>query len=109
MAKATKAKTKPTTTTAKKVTKKPSTVSKRVSTKKAAAKTQQPPFFQIRVTDQTLYWLIFGTVSILFAMWVYTLDARVRDLYDQIDINTYSADSMIRPEVKKDEPAASEQ
>lgn len=48
------------------------------------------PFFEFRVTQQTLYWVIFGAVSIAFALWVYTLDARIQTLYDEIDASTYA-------------------
>lgn len=97
MAKVAKTKTKQ-TATAKKATKKPkvaakSSTKKRVASSSAAAQ----PFMQVRITDQTLYWLIFGTVSILFAMWVYSLDAKVRDLYDQIDINSANEPVMVQP------------
>lgn len=98
MAKTAKAKTKATTT--KKVTKKPASVAKKVTKKKEPAAVQ-PQFFQVKITDQSLYWLIFGAVCILFAVWVYTLDARVRDLYDQIDANTYSTDTMLEVHAAK--------
>ncbi len=99
MAKTVKAKTK--TTTAKKVTKKPAVAAKKAAPKKRAVSTAtaKPQFFQIRITDQSLYWLIFGAVAILFAMWIYTLDGRVRDLYDQIDIDTYNTEVLdVQPE-----------
>ena len=89
MAKATKAKT---TTTTKRTTKKPVVAAKRVTPKKKAVKATEAPFMQARVTDQTLYWLIFGAAAIMFALWLFSLDAKVRDLYDQIDANTYSAE-----------------
>ena len=85
MVKAKKTATK--TTKTKKTTKKPQSVAKRIVRKDTLSREE---FFKIRFTDQTLYWLIFGTASILFALWVYTLDSRVRDLYDQIDKNTNS-------------------
>lgn len=104
MAKTGKAKAK-TTTTVKKVTKKPATVTKKVAPKKKtkAAVATKPEFFQVRVTDQSLYWLIFGAVAILFAMWVYTLDSRVRDMYDQIDMNTTNIDAALETQLNKQE------
>lgn len=76
------------TTTKKRATKKP-VVTKRVASKKA---TTSEPFMQFRVTQQTLYWVIFGAVAIAFALWIYSLDAKVRDLYDQVDANHRSMD-----------------
>lgn len=84
MAKSTKAKT----VTTKKAVKKP--VVKRTTKKHVAKKTaDNTPFMQVKITDQTIYWLIFGVAAIVFAIWLYSLDAKVRDLYDQIDANTY--------------------
>lgn len=88
MAKAAKAKA---TTTRKKTIKKPAGAAKRVTTKKKSQAASSSNFFDFRVTEQTVYWLIFGAVSILFTLWIYTLDARVRDLYDQVDLNTYDS------------------
>lgn len=72
----------------KKVTPKAPAASKSIPKSKATA---QSEFLTVRFTEQSLYWLIFGTAAILFAIWVYTLDARVRDLYDQIDASNNSS------------------
>lgn len=69
----------------KKSTKHPKSAAKRIIRREPINREQ---FFTVKITDQSLYWLIFGIVAILFALWVYTLDARVRDLYDQIDMTT---------------------
>jgi len=100
MAKAAQAKSK-TTSTRKKTTKKPSTVAKRVTTKKKQAAPKRN-FFEAKVTDQSLYWLIFGAVAIVFSLWIYTLDARIRSLYDQIDINTQNIDTSLELQEKKE-------
>ena len=92
MAKTTKAKTKVTTST-RKTSKKPA-VEKKVTAKKKAAPATSPQFMQASLTSQSLYWVIFGVAAILFALWLYTLDARIRDLYDQIDQNTMSTDAL---------------
>lgn len=106
MAKATKAKT---TTTTKKVVKKPAVSAKRVTTKKRVSKqASEPEFMQVRVTDQTLYWLIFGAAAITFALWLFSLDAKVRDLYDQIDANTYSASSSLDQPAETDSSTVEE-
>lgn len=86
------------TTTTKKTVKKPA-VAKRVTTKKRVKKAaQEPAFFEMKFTDQTVYWIIFGAVAILFAIWLYTLDAKIRDLYDQVDAKSYNV--QLSPEVK---------
>lgn len=93
MAKTTSPKTKSVTT--KRPTAKKSTPKKTArSATKAAA---QQPFLEFRITQQTLYWLIFGAAAITFTMWLYTLDARVRDLYDQLDVNSYSLHTVTTP------------
>ena len=88
MATKTKANTKVTAT--KKVNKKPSVAQKSAHRQKATAATSKQAFFDARFTIQSLYWMIFGAAAILFALWLYTLDAKVRDLYDQVDANTYN-------------------
>lgn len=81
------------TTTKKKVVKKPVAV-KRATTKKSVKKTtQEPAFFEMKFTEQSAYWIIFGAVAIMFAIWLYTLDAKIRDLYDQVDANAYNLQS----------------
>lgn len=102
MAKAAKATTKKKTVTTK-ATKKPTTVTRKTTTKKKISAAAAPtPFMQPKVTQDSLHWLIFGAVAILFAMYIYTLDARVRDLYDQIDANTYSTDAALEAQLYKE-------
>lgn len=78
-----------TTTTRKKQPKK--TWMQRAFTDETAA---SQPFMQTKITNQTLYWLIFGAISIAFALWILTLDAKIREIYDYIDTSTYSVDEM---------------
>ncbi len=94
MAKTAKAKSKATTTTRKKTTKRPASTTKRMSTKKRAKSSAaaKQDFFEFRITEQTVYWLIFGAAAILFTIWIYTLDLRVRELYDQVDRNNMNSD-----------------
>lgn len=105
MAKATKAKTKSTT---KRVTKKPTTAAKRVTTKKARRPAHEQQFMDTRLTQQTLYWFIFGVACIAFTLWLFTLDAKVRDLYDQIDENTYNSDPSLYMKADKDAGASAD-
>lgn len=86
------AKTKVTT---KKVAKKPAAARHAAPKKKAASVAAQPAFFEARFTDQSLYWIIFGAAAIIFALWLFALDAKVRDLYDQIDANAYNMNSTV--------------
>lgn len=86
--------TKKATTTAK-VTK-----AKKAPVKKSAPKAKKPakvehrtlrrstdntPFFTLRLTHQTLYWLILAGLVIALAAWVMHLSGRIQDIYDQID------------------------
>lgn len=78
----------------KKVAKKPTTV-KHTTKKKARSSTaKNADFFEMRFSDQSIYWVIFGAAAIVFTLWLFMLDARVRDLYDQIDANNYNTSSM---------------
>ncbi len=52
-------------------------------------------FFEVRLTEQSLYWIIFGAAAIAFTLWLFSLDAKVRDLYDQVDANTYSTQTPV--------------
>lgn len=97
MAKAAKPKTKATTTkktTVKKPTAKRPVTKRTVSKRTVAKRTEEEPFMQFKLTQQTLHWIIFGAVSIAFALWIYSLDAKVRDLYDQADANISSLNRM---------------
>jgi len=94
MAKTTAAKTKATAT--KKAPK------KSVKTTRQVQSRATTDFFEARITDQTLYWLIFGAAAIIFALWLFSLDAKVRDLYDQIDANTYDSSLTIEESKKKE-------
>ncbi len=56
------------------------------------ATTQQ--FLDFRITEQTLYWVLFGAVAIFFTLWIFSVDARLQNLYDEIDARTYSLTQM---------------
>ena len=65
----------------------------RVSTKKPKAYVsfkraeRDEPFFSFRFTQQTLYWLILGTLVIGLGIWVMYLNMKVQAIYDQIEVN----------------------
>lgn len=88
-------------TTNKKVAKK-TVAPKRTVTKKSFKKVnREPAFFEMKFTEQSVYWIIFGAVAILFTIWLYTLDSKIRDLYDQVDANAYSLQSTQNVKPKK--------
>lgn len=75
-------------------------VKKKAPTKKQTVVTQgrkssaasEQSFFEFRITQQTLYWLVLGAVSIVFALWIVSLDSRIQKLYDEIDTSASSID-----------------
>lgn len=82
-------------TTATKVTKaKKAPVKKSAPKAKKAAKvehrtlrrsTDDTPFFTLRLTHQTLYWLILSGLVVALAAWVMHLSGKIQDIYDQIE------------------------
>lgn len=77
------------------VIKKPAT--KKVATKKAATKSAPKmqslklakatqPFMTVKMTHQTLYWIIISLLSLSFALWVLTIQTDINRLYDQIEV-----------------------
>ena len=88
--------------TKKKALKKAPPINKHATVTKRISKQPEPSqFLQFRITQQSLYWLLFGAASILFTLQLYSLDAKVRELYDQIDRNNYSAETIAEPEMMK--------
>jgi len=75
-------------TVKKKAPVKKQTVVTKTHTKVAA----EPSFFEFRITQQTLYWLVLGVISIIFALWIVSLDSRIQKLYDEIDTSASSID-----------------
>ena len=43
------------------------------------------PFMRAKITDQTIYWLIIGVMSITFVLWIVKFQADIDTLYDQIE------------------------
>lgn len=58
---------------------------------------QREPFMQTSPTIQSLYWLILGIVVVAFAVWIYTLQAQVQDIYDQIDRVNAESEAVVIP------------
>ncbi len=88
MAKTTKQATNPKskTTAAKKrttsATKRRTATAKKPTHKLREAHTKD--FMVVQFTRDSLYWLIFGVIAIIFALWVTSLQQRVNELYDQV-------------------------
>jgi hypothetical protein len=58
------------------------------------------PFLTFKPTQQTAYWLILSVMVISLGAWVMYLDMKVQQIYDQIDLNTASLNTIQHP-VKK--------
>lgn len=44
------------------------------------------PFFTFRLTHQTVYWLIIGLLVLALGAWVVSLNVRLENLYDQVEL-----------------------
>lgn len=90
-------------------TTKKSSVKKRVSSaKKSAAKSRstrpvrisapqslrlekdRDNFMNTTLTNQSVYWIVFGIVVIAFASWILKVQADIQDIYDKIEQNHYA-------------------
>lgn len=91
-----------TTTATKMAAKKPAAAKRPAAKKTVKSAAKQPGFFEAKFTEQSVYWLIFGAVAILFAIWIYQLDSKVRDLYDQVDANNSALQTTPIIKEKKD-------
>lgn len=93
-----------------------SSTKKRTTVKKSVVKTpvepsvrslrrsvDDTPFFTVRFSHQTVYWLILAALVIGLAAWVLQLSIKIQDIYNQIDIVETSDSSMTlpKPTVKK--------
>lgn len=52
------------------------------------------PFFTFRMTRQSLYWLIFSLAILGLGSWTLYLNLRIIEIYDQIDHNNLTVDSL---------------
>lgn len=81
--------------TAKKTTKK----QPEMQSFKLAKETQ--PFMRAKITDQTVYWLIIGVMSITFVLWIVKFQTDIDALYDQIEY-IQQQDELMEPIVSVD-------
>lgn len=65
-----------------------------------APATESTPFFTFKPSIQTVYWLILGVMVLSLGAWVININARVQNIYNQIDANT-SASNFTVPVKKK--------
>ena len=108
--------TRTTTSTKRTPAKKPASVAKKAPVKKTVAKkspakkaaasvrphpvfsfrvtTENTPFFTFRVTRQSLYWFIFSLAILALGGWNLYLNMRVIEIYDQIDQNGLTIESL---------------
>lgn len=96
-------------TTKKSSVKKRATTTKRTSvkTRRSTSKSQSRPvripaprslrlerdrdnFMETKVTDQSIYWIVFGIVVIAFASWILKVQADLQDVYDKIERDSYA-------------------
>lgn len=53
-------------------------------------------FMTLRISRQTIYWIIFGAAVIALALWVANLQRNINELYDQIE-QTQAESQMLLP------------
>lgn len=54
---------------------------------------EEPPFFQFRITQQSVYWLILCLLVLGLGVWVVTLSVKVQSLYDQIETSSVQTET----------------
>ena len=99
--------TKPTKKTTKKAPSRPAvkTTVRRASQSNSKVKSftrakETEPFFTIRITHQTLYWLILSLIVLALGMWVVNINDKVQRIYDEIDQTNAVEQSIALPKNK---------
>lgn len=98
-------------TSTKKVTSKKAPV-KKSAARKASSKSrvsaaialtpETGDFMTFRITRQTVYWLVLGTVVVLFSIWILRLQSEVQSIYDKIEATQADAESTyVKPTTDK--------
>jgi len=54
---------------------------------------EELPFFQFRITQQSVYWLILCLLILGLGIWVVTLSVKVQSLYDQIETSSMQTET----------------
>ncbi|HET6747205.1 MAG TPA: hypothetical protein VFH06_03810 [Candidatus Saccharimonadales bacterium] len=53
----------------------------------------EKPFFTIRISQQTFYWLIICLLVLGLGVWTIFLTVRVQNIYDRVDVTTQQNNS----------------
>ena len=91
------------TTTRKSSSRKAVTTSKKPAVRSFQRCEETQPFMTMRLTRQTIYWLIIAVLSIAFTVWVLKLQSDINELYSQID--HIRASEPVVPAPEKHSPA----
>lgn len=79
--------------------KKKTSVSKsaRPSERSLTRSSDSPSFFTLRITQQSIYWLILCLFILGLGVWVLTLNMKVQKIYDHADHTTSNSDHRLPP------------
>ncbi len=70
-----------------KTTRRPTAKSRAAKAKSFKMQTSDEPFVSLKITVQTLYWLILAGAVLLLGIWVLDISQKVQTIYDEIDKN----------------------
>ena len=59
------------------------------------------PFFTLRITHQTLYWLVLALIVLGLGVWVTNISIQVQNIYDQIDETNQQVQNLDSVPLKK--------
>lgn len=52
------------------------------------------PFLTLRISNQTVYWLILSSIVLGLALWVTSINIKVQEIYDSIDASLLMSERM---------------
>lgn len=55
------------------------------------------PFYTLRFTQQTVYWIVITLLILAVGVWVLYLTARVQQIYDIVHSDTYQESNIVMP------------
>lgn len=99
--------TKKTTTTKKAPAKKaaakrvPKKHSKRIAIQKIAFVPEREDFMTLRISRETVYWVVFGGIAVFYAAWIMQVQASIQSLYDDIETTSAVQNVVETPSDKK--------
>ncbi len=59
------------------------------------------PFFTLQPDRQTVYWTVLALCVLGLGVWMIDINQKVLDMYDHIDRQTISNDTLTAPEIKE--------